>query len=96
MEAGLGLQAGADAHFKMTNDKDRSSGSLDPSASSPRPLATQATPAARRALLASALGWLFDDYETYTLFLVGAVATRDLIAPDQLTRLPLYFGGLAA
>ena len=74
----------------MTNDKDR-----DPSASSP-PLATQATPAARRALLASALGWLFDGYETYTLFLVGAVAIRDLIAPDQLTQLPLYFGGLAA
>jgi MFS family permease len=75
----------------MTNDKDR-----DPSASSPRPLATQASPAARRALLASALGWLFDGYETYTLFLVGAVAIRDLIAPDQLTQLPLYFGGLAA
>jgi hypothetical protein len=67
----------------MTNDKDR-----DPSPSSPRPLATQATPAARRALLASALGWLFDGYETYTLFLVGAVAIRDLIAPDQLTQLP--------
>jgi MFS family permease len=62
----------------------------------PPPLATEASPAARRALLACALGWLFDGYETYALFLVGAVAIRDLIAPDQLARLPLYFGGLTA
>jgi MFS family permease len=66
--------------------------SRDPSASSPRPLTTQASPAARRALLACALGWLFDGYETYALILVGAAAIRDLIAPDQL---PLYFGSLA-
>src|SRR5262245_8411176 len=34
--------------------------SRDPSASSPPPLATQASPAARRALLAFALGFFFD------------------------------------
>ena len=68
----------------------------DPAASPPRPVANQASPAARRALLASALGWLFDGYETYALILVGAVAIRDLVAPDQLAQLPLYFGGLTA
>jgi MFS family permease len=61
-----------------------------------RAVAAEASPAARRALLACALGWLFDGYETYTLFLVGAVAIRDLIAADQLGDLPLYFGGLVA
>ncbi len=68
----------------------------DPAALPPRPVANQAGPAARRALLASALGWLFDGYETYALILVGAVAIRDLVAPDQLAQLPLYFGGLTA
>ena len=62
----------------------------------PSPHATQAGPAARRALWACGLGWVFDGYETYALFLVGAVAIRDLVAPDQLAQLPLYFGGLAA
>src|SRR5262245_58559483 len=51
---------------------------------------------ARRALLAAGLGWLFDGYEAYVLILVGAVAIRDLVAPDQLAQLPLYFGGLTA
>src|SRR5262245_30971713 len=51
---------------------------------------------ARRALLAAGLGWLFDGYEAYALILVGAVAIRDLVAPDDLARLPLYFGALAA
>jgi MFS family permease len=46
--------------------------------------------------VACAPGWLFDGYETYALIIVGAVAIRDLIAPDQLAQLPLYFGGLAA
>jgi MFS family permease len=68
----------------------------DLSASSPRPVATKASPTARLALLACALGWLFDGYETYALILVGAIAIRDLIAPDQLAELPLYFGGLMA
>jgi MFS family permease len=52
--------------------------------------------AARRALLAAALGWLFDGYETYALILVGAVAIRDLVAPGDIAQLPLYFGGLTA
>jgi MFS family permease len=47
-------------------------------------------------LLACGLGWLFDGYETYALILVGAAAIRDLVAPDELARLPLYFGGLIA
>jgi len=70
--------------------------SHDPSGSSARPLATQASPAARRALLACALGWLFDGYETYALILVGAIAIRDLVAPEQFAQIPLYFGGLTA
>ena len=56
----------------------------------------RAGPAARRALLATSLGWLFDGYETYALILVGAVAIGDLVAPDRLAQLPLYFGGLTA
>lgn len=56
----------------------------------PRPLDR----AAWRALLAAASGWLFDGYETYALILVGAAAIRELVAPDQLAQLPLYFGGL--
>jgi MFS family permease len=63
---------------------------------SQHPVTAQAGPAARRALLASWLGWLFDGYETFALILVGAVAIRDLVAPDQLAQLPLYFGGLIA
>ncbi len=51
-------------------------------------------PAAWRALLAAAFGWLFDGYETYALILVGAVAIGDLLPPDQRAQLPLYFGGL--
>ena len=70
--------------------------SRDPSTSSLGPPATEAGPAARRALLACALGWLFDGYETYALFLVGSVAIRDLVAPGELAQLPLYFGGLVA
>ena len=70
--------------------------SRDPSTSPPRPLATESSPAARRALLACALGWLFDGYETYTLFLVGTVAIRDLVAPAELANVPLYFAGLVA
>src|SRR5262245_21161776 len=70
--------------------------SRDPSSSSPPALAADASPAARRALLACALGWLFDGYETYTLFLVGTVAIRDLVAPGELANVPLYFAGLVA
>src|SRR5262245_23941496 len=70
--------------------------SRDPSTSSLGPPATETGPAARRALLACGLGWLFDGYETYALFLVGTVAIRDLVAPGELAHLPLYFGGLVA
>ena len=59
-------------------------------------MTSEAGPAARRALLACGVGWLFDGYETYALILVGAVAIRDLVTPDQLAQLPLYFGGLTA
>ncbi|HEY7064315.1 MAG TPA: MFS transporter [Chloroflexota bacterium] len=47
-----------------------------------------------RALIASWLGWMFDGYETYALVLVAAIATRQLIAADQVTQLPIYVGGL--
>ena len=56
----------------------------------------RAGPTARRALLLSGLGWLFDGYETYALILVGTAAIRDLVAPDRLAELPLHFGGLIA
>ena len=48
------------------------------------------------ALTASFLGWMFDGYEMYALILVAAVATRQLIPPDQAAQLPLYIGGLLA
>src|SRR3989449_8718524 len=51
------------------------------------------TAASWRALVASFLGWLVDGYETYALILVGAVALRQLLAPDQLGSLPIYLGG---
>src|SRR3989449_8161809 len=54
------------------------------------------TAASWRALIASFLGWMFDGYETYTLILVAAVALHQLLAPDQLASLPIYFGGLLA
>src|SRR2546428_12091610 len=54
------------------------------------------TAASWRALVASFLGWMFDGYETYALILVAAVAPRQLLAPDQLARLPIYLGGLLA
>ncbi len=49
-----------------------------------------------RALAASWLGWMFDGYETYALVLVAGIATRQLIAADQLDQLPIYIGGLLA
>lgn len=49
-----------------------------------------------RALIASWLGWMFDGFETYALVLVAAIATRQLIAADQLPQLPIYIGGLLA
>src|SRR5262245_56164808 len=60
------------------------------------PRAPQDSRTARRALLAAWLGLLFDGYEPYALILVGAVAIRDLVAPDDIAQLPLYFGGLTA
>ncbi len=47
-----------------------------------------------RALAASWLGWMFDGYETYALVLVAGIATRQLIAADQVAQLPIYVGGL--
>jgi MFS family permease len=49
-----------------------------------------------RALTASWLGWMFDGYETYALVLVAAIATRQLVAADQVEQLPIYIGGLLA
>lgn len=47
-------------------------------------------------LIASWLGWLFDGYETYAMVAVAAVAIKQLIAPDQLVRLPMYISALFA
>jgi MFS family permease len=49
-----------------------------------------------RALAASWLGWMFDGYETYALVLVMVTAVRQLLPGDQVSRLPVYVGGLLA
>ena len=47
-------------------------------------------------LLASNLGWLFDGYETYALFLTVGVALRQLLDPSQYPQIPAYAGFIIA
>jgi MFS family permease len=49
-----------------------------------------------KALIAAALGWLFDGYESFVLVLVGAIAVRQVLPPDQVADASAYFGGLIA
>ena len=49
-----------------------------------------------RVLTASFLGWIFDGYEAYALFLVAAPALRQLLDPAQLPNLSRYAGILIA
>jgi MFS family permease len=45
-----------------------------------------------RILMASFLGWIFDGYENYALFLVSAPALRQLLRPDQMGSISVYAG----
>jgi MFS family permease len=49
-----------------------------------------------RVLVASFLGWIFDGYENYALFLVAAPALRQLLPPDQLKQVSIYQGIIVA
>ncbi|MET0455710.1 MAG: MFS transporter [Mycobacterium sp.] len=53
-------------------------------------------PKARRALLASWLGWTFDGFETYALILIGHVAISDIGSDSQVQNLPTYVSALVA
>jgi MFS family permease len=43
-------------------------------------------------LIASNLGWLFDGYETYAVFLTVGIALRELLEPSQFAQIPTYAG----
>ena len=53
-------------------------------------------PQARRALVASWLGWTFDGFETYALILVGHVAVTQLGTDVQVANAPTYVAALVA
>lgn len=80
------------------------SGSQDRTEAAPPMISTDATdqglraagPQARRALLASWLGWTFDGFETYALILVGAVAVTNVGSDSQVQHLPTYVSALVA
>ena len=43
-----------------------------------------------RTLFAANLGWLFDGYETYALFLTVGPAMHALLDPSQYAQIPAY------
>jgi MFS family permease len=47
-------------------------------------------------VVASNLGWLFDGYETYAVFLTVGVALRQLLDPAQFAQIPVYAGTVIA
>ena len=49
-----------------------------------------------RTLIAANLGWLFDGYETYALFLTVGPAMRSLLDPSQYPQIPAYIGTVVA
>ncbi|MBI2818329.1 MAG: MFS transporter [Acidobacteria bacterium] len=49
-----------------------------------------------RVLMASFMGWVFDGYENYSLFLVSAPALRELLTADQLGEMSIYSGIIVA
>jgi hypothetical protein len=51
---------------------------------------------ARRALIASWMGWMFDGYEAFALVLVMKPAMHQLLTPDRLPSASIYAGGLLA
>jgi len=50
------------------------------------------TSAQWKVLVAANLGWLFDGFETYALFLTVGVALRDLLSPSSYPQIPFYAG----
>jgi MFS family permease len=54
------------------------------------------TPIQRRTLVATNLGWLFDGFEAYALFLTVGAAMRSLLAPAQHGQIPAYAGAIVA
>ena len=54
------------------------------------------TPSQRRTLVATNLGWLFDGYEAYALFLTVGPAMRSLLDPSQYSQIPAYIGTVVA
>jgi MFS family permease len=49
-----------------------------------------------RTLIATNLGWLFDGYEAYALFLTVGPAMRSLLEPAQYSQIPAYIGTVVA
>jgi MFS family permease len=49
-----------------------------------------------RTLVATNLGWLFDGYEAYALFLTVGPAMRALLDPAQYPQIPAYIGTVVA
>jgi MFS family permease len=54
------------------------------------------TPVQRRALVATNLGWLFDGFEGYALFLTVAPAMRSLLDASRFPQIPAYAGTVVA
>ena len=54
------------------------------------------SPSQRRTLVATNLGWLFDGYEAYALFLTVGPAMRSLLDPSQYSQIPAYIGTVVA
>lgn len=54
------------------------------------------TPRQWRTLIAANLGWLFDGYETYALFLTVGAAMHALLAPGEYPHIPAYAGTVVA
>ncbi len=49
-----------------------------------------------RTLIAANLGWLFDGFETYALFLTVGPAMHQLLVPSQYSHIPAYIGTVVA
>ena len=49
-----------------------------------------------RTLIAANLGWLFDGYEAYALFLTVGPAMHSLLDPSQYSQIPAYAGTVVA
>jgi MFS family permease len=62
----------------------------------PAPWYRTLTPVQWHTLIAANLGWLFDGFETYALFLTVAPAMRALLDPSQFKEIPVYAGTTVA